>query len=654
MSSANNNANSIPNNNNIFRVSLLGAEGTGKSCFLAGLAFLGFDPLQASFKIYPQNTETARYLNSLDRAFQNGLFPPPTSITSLLNFHLQLPHNRTVMNILTVDYPGEDFRRAINEMTPEHAAQFSNHLLESDIIILLIDITDISNRNEEKQVVIREKLRAHLNAAYEVARQYEKTPKLRNNKFDICIGITKCDLSPFSQRIIHSSNGGGRVLRKFVNNYWHHFEKALREGTNIKNVRYFGLSAVGITNAETGEPVKGKIKPFGYEPMFRWIAERPTRISGRKFKQGCFRFLSIVIVLLVVIALGFYGQTRINQVYEEQQVTILKDNEIPVTKRLEQTQFPVTNKIADQRHLLLDAQLEELEKRINQTNDEQRLDEIREELKQFDPSSVNERKTEIEKLKTKIEHKLIEMELKRVRDYFQARHVLFSETAEQFLDRYPASTEAEEIREWKKQYENDKIKTERNQIGQINVANKNSLQEKSRLIFRFLEKYEKQLAPIEASNMKRAADLAKQFTEHHHYEVTINQYGGFAYDEKQNVAVYINQDKVGSHYSNANIKTAFPGATFSVTWQSGDTIRLELQGYGVYDYETAASYTNSSPVALRCLNQKMRLSPKKGTWDWSLPKRMSSDGYFIKCTIKNIADEDWQAFENYILPGNHW
>ncbi|MDR0611532.1 MAG: hypothetical protein LBG58_15600 [Planctomycetaceae bacterium] len=657
MSSADNDKKicSNPANENIFRVSLLGAEGTGKSCFLAGLAFLGFDPHQALLKIYPQDSETARYLNSLDRAFQNGLFPPPTNITSVLNFNLHLPRSRTVMNILTVDYPGEDFRHAINDVTPERAAQFSSHLLESDIVILLIDVTDVFDGNKEKQAIIREKLRAYLNAAYEAVQHHEKTAKQRNKKIDICIGMTKCDLLPFYQQIIRSSNGGGRIVRQFLNSRWKNFEHILRDGTNIKNIRYFGLSAVGTTDHETGKPVKGQIKPFGYEPMFRWIAERSTRISSRKFKRCCFRFLLITFILLASVLTVCYGQRFIDRVREQDQLAILSDENITVVQKLEQTHFPVTDNVTNQRNSLIDTELNRLKNTIKQTNNEQTLGEIREELKMFDNIDVEERRAELDKLKTEIDNKSIEIEFKRVRDYFDSRNELFSETAEQFLARYPLSVQADEVRHLQKQYENEKIKTERNRIGQIAITNIESLREKSRRIFTFLEKYENRLNPVEASAIKRAAELAKQFTERHNYSVTINQYGGFAYEEKQNVSVYINKDKVVSHYSNGKVKIVSPGTLFFITWQCGDTIRLELQGYGVYDFETAAGYTNSSPISLRCLNQKIRLLPKSaGTWDWGLPKRMSSDGYFIKCTIQDIKDEHWKAFENYIMPGDHW
>jgi hypothetical protein len=645
---------SNPNNENIFRVSLLGSEGAGKSSFLAGLAFLGFDPLQALLKIYPQDSETARYLNSLDRAFQNGLFPPPTNITSVLNFNLHLLRSRTVMNIRTVDYPGEDFRHAINDVTHERAAQFSSHLLESDIIILLIDITDISNGNDEKQTIIREKLRAYLNAAYETVQHHEKTAKPHNKKIDICVGMTKCDLAPFYQQIIRSSNDGGRVVRKFLNSRWKNFENILRDGTNIKNIRYFGLSAIGMTDQETGKPIKGQIKPFGYEPMFRWIAERSTRISSRKFKRYCFGFLLIIFIFLASVTAVFYGQKFIDQVHEQEQSTILDDENITVTQRLEYTQFPVTDSIINRRNLLIDAELNRFKNKINQTNDEQTLSEIREELKMFDHIGTEERRAELDKLKTEIDNRSVEIEFKRVRDYFDLHNEIFSETAEQFLSRYPLSSRADEVRELQKQYEDGKIKTERNRISRIAITNIESLREKSLRIFSFLEKYENHLNPSETLAMKRAADLAKQFTERRNYSVTINQYGGFAYEEKQNVSVYINKDKVVSHQSNGKVKTVYPGTSFFITWQCGDTIRFELQGYGMYDFETAAGYTNSSPISLRCLNQRIRLLPKSGTWDWSLPKRMSSDGYFVKCAIQEITHENWKAFENYIMPGNGW
>ncbi|MDR2439365.1 MAG: hypothetical protein LBE12_08360 [Planctomycetaceae bacterium] len=648
------------NNENIFRVSLLGAEGTGKSCFLAGLAFLGLDPLQALLQIDPQDSETEHYLNSLNRAFQNGDFPPPTNITSILNFNLQLPRS-PVMNVQTIDYPGEDFRHAIINVTPEQAARFSRHLLESDIVILLIDATDVSSDNNEKQVILREKLRACMKAVYTAVQHNVKTVEKRNKKIDLCIGMTKCDLMPFYQQIVHSSDGGGgRVIRQFMNRNWENFEKNLRDGindgTNIKNIRYFGLSAIGTTDSETGKPVKGQIKPFGYKPMFRWIAERSIRISSRKFKRVCFLLIPIIIIIIIVFAIC-YRQGGIDQFSEQWQLEILDDENMTVAQKLAQTQFPVNDNIIVQRNSLIDAELIRLKNIINQTNNEQTLGEIREELKKFDNINFVERRVELDKLKTEIENRSIEIEMKRVRDSFELRSAIFSEDAKQFLTRYPLSVQADEVRELQKQYEDRKIKAERNLISQIAITNIESLQEKNRQIFSFLERYENRLNQDEVSAMKRAANLAKQFTERRNYSITINQYGGFAYNERQKVSVYINDVKVASHDSKGNVEIVFPGTLFSITWQCGDKIRFELQGYGVYDFETAASYTSSSPISLQYLNQKTRLLPQKGTWDWRLPKLMRADGYFIKCTIQNKDINNakaWKAFEDYITPGNSW
>ncbi|MDR2439363.1 MAG: hypothetical protein LBE12_08350 [Planctomycetaceae bacterium] len=645
------------NNENIFRVSLIGAEGTGKSCFLAGLAFLGLDPLQALLQIDPQDSETEHYLNSLNRAFQNGDFPPPTNITSILNFNLQLPRS-PVMNIQTIDYPGEDFRRAIINVTPEQMARFSSHLLESDIVILLIDATDVSSDNNEKQAILHEKLRAGLKVAYTVVQHHVKTVEKRNKKIDLCIGMTKCDLMPFYQRIVRSSDSGGRIIRQFLNSRWKNFEKNLRDrindGTNIKNIRYFGLSAIGITDSETGKPVKGQIKPFGYEPMFRWIAERSIRISSRKFKHCCFQFLLVTFIILMSVFAICYGQRFIDPVREQEQLGILRDKNMTVAQKLEQTPFPINDNITNERNILIDTELNRLKNIIYQTNNEQTLGEIREELKMFDNIGIEERRAEFDKLKIEIENRSIEIEMKRVRDSFNSSNEIFPELAEQFLAHYPLSVQADEVRELQKQDEDRKIKKERNRISQIAITNIDSLREKSRRIFSFLEKYENRLNQDEVSAMKRAADLAKQFTERRNYSITINQYGGFAYEENQNVSVYINKVKVVSHDSNGKVKIVFPGTLFSITWQCGDTIRFDLQGYGVYNFETVASYTSSCPISLQYLNQKISLLPQKGTWDWSLPTRMSADGYFIKCTIQDITDENWKAFENYIIPGNSW
>ena len=66
----------------LIRVCLLGSEGSGKTCFLAGLAILG-EPNRASpLTVTPTDQVTASYLDELANTLRRQEWPPPTNMTN--------------------------------------------------------------------------------------------------------------------------------------------------------------------------------------------------------------------------------------------------------------------------------------------------------------------------------------------------------------------------------------------------------------------------------------------------------------------------------------------------------------------------------------------------------------------------------------------
>jgi GTP-binding protein EngB required for normal cell division len=290
-----------------YNISLLGTEGTGKSCFLAGLNYIGSNPLNDSLTVFPKMNDPVakQYLENAADEFRCGKFPKGTQETTFLEFDVQPKNSRNVMTIRTVDYPGEDFRDGITKGTPqEKIKEFAEHLLKSDIIILLIDPKDIPDSENNKQSAKRNKILNSINANLQAARHklVQTTEKDKTLKADVCIAVTKFDRLPEFEKAKNARDGGQQVAKDFVLEHWKNFEKNLAGATDIslKKKEYFPISAVGNTlqtdntDAYRDEdnpvvPDKDNLAPFGYDVLFHWIEDRKNKIRFRKtmFRLFC-------------------------------------------------------------------------------------------------------------------------------------------------------------------------------------------------------------------------------------------------------------------------------------------------------------------------------------------------------------------------------
>src|SRR5271157_5039567 len=107
-------AQTCPNGRRVTRVCLLGSEGSGKTCFLAGLAVLGEPNRHTRVTVKPTDSVTVDYLDELSRTLRCQQWPPPTSMTTILNMTIGL--RGKLIDVLIVDYPGEDFRTELRRL----------------------------------------------------------------------------------------------------------------------------------------------------------------------------------------------------------------------------------------------------------------------------------------------------------------------------------------------------------------------------------------------------------------------------------------------------------------------------------------------------------------------------------------------------------
>ena len=654
-----------------YSVTLIGTEGTGKTCFLAGLAVLGLDPIgKTPFLVLPPDEETKRYLNNLMGTLQNGSWMPPTNISTLIRFDLFLKQTKTTLRLQVLDYSGESFKKAFNELTPEAAQMFSEHLAKSKVVLLLLDANDlVSIRSEEDRRLLSEKIRAQFAAVWE--KMGEGT--------DIGILVTKSDAIPDLKHAAAGRSRGLRAAELFVEEYLGDFKDTLRalahiEGFqgigNIDNrkIVFFPVSAVGDTDAETGRPAKDKLKPYGYDAVFQWIAERPERLMTKK--GWSVALIALIFIVGGLAAAGLYrgGGGVITENREEEFRAMMENQNLTLVEKLEQanafvarplvTETPVMREL---RRNLVDGELVRLRARIDDARDNRALEEIRGELVQLEELGAGGAENELRLQKETVDRALEDYYFDRVNNANERKDPNFESYAGDFLDRYPNAPRTAEVKKMLDQWGLDRMRLARSLINDIAVSSPSQLRNKMERVGSFLREYEGRLTPSEQEEMRNAMALSRQFLESTDYTVTLKQYGGFATGRgyvRLNIAIGENKNTVHTS-SSGSVMTLNPGSTFNVRWQSGEKMELELEtGIGPPSgWVKVASREWSSIDAIALLNGRQRLTPATsgaGGWDWSLPSRMAAGGYFVVCEIPDISQEQWKAFEKYIKPGSGW
>ncbi len=131
------------------KISILGAQGTGKTVLLTVLGQKYISPSPKGYFLEPMNREASDFIFKNWKLMTDARkWPPPTPPGQLskLQFNLHLGSNVCELNML--DYAGEIFRDvfARNEVAPPYHQELVNYVLTSDYVLLLINLKDVVNK----------------------------------------------------------------------------------------------------------------------------------------------------------------------------------------------------------------------------------------------------------------------------------------------------------------------------------------------------------------------------------------------------------------------------------------------------------------------------------------------------------------------------
>jgi hypothetical protein len=236
----------------------------------------------------------------------------------------------------------------------------------------------------------------------------------------------------------------------------------------------------------------------------------------------------------------------------------------------------------------------------------------------------------------------------KVQDAFDSESGQFADNAERFLNEYPASTLASRVREMRDKSRSRQRELDRERLQRLKVFDAKTLKAKSEAIFEFVAAHEGDLSPGELERMRRAAELARRFSEGNTYSVQLRRSGGFVKARDQGVRLYLGTELTGEFNSSGESKSVtWEVSPLRIQWSAETPIKLVLRDRDLQD-EDVAILTDRSPLALRILGGEQRLTRFVGDWEKYCNRPI------IHFEVEGITTEDWRDLALYVLPGEGW
>lgn len=617
------------------RVCILGSEGAGKTCFLAGLAILGEPNSPSSITATPRDSVTASTLTDLATALRRRQWPPATNMTTFLTIRVEI--DAAVFEIFLIDYPGEDFRAALRTLRHDQIRDLKTHLDESDAILLLFDPhSDLFQYPETKEILIERQM-AHLQAITSVSDERVQR-KLSNDPHlpDLGIVLTKADLIP-----------GLRTTTDARTLFQQHAGALDRKLRGVaKQVNYFALSSIGETqNSPTPNGsapyTESSPQPFGYEELFRWILAR------HKWRANRMKRLVSGVLATVGLVLGalYYAYT-----FQQQQhfLGFLNNPHLSIAEKLQETRDSQFSIVLQQRSTLLAEELSRLEQDLQTATTEETVKTLEAQINSLRDAEPGALVAELDKLQRLASQNREKLLFTQISESNRQKNPAFESQAIRYQNEFPAGINAEAVRELLGTSRTTKLQLDRQKIRLLPVDSTASLQTKCKRIHEFLENHASNLEKSEVRSIRRALELGNRFCEINTYTITLKRSGKFVSPRWQAVWLYVRGAVFETHDSPSSSKdVTWKSNSQPLQWKSGDSIKLLLRDLD-YGDEDVAWLEDRGPLALRLLGTRQNLSPILPHW------REYCEEAFIEYNIEELAKDDWNLISTYLSPGEGW
>jgi len=630
------------------KVCLLGATGAGKTCFLAGLAVLSEPDRASIITVLHDNKGTADYLDSLQDTLRNGQWPPPNNATFVLDMTVMV--DGRAIDLRVVDYPGEDFTGALRTLDTHEIEELYRFSQQAHIYLLLFSPhRDLSGGDVNAlTTTLLARQRAHLQAITQVWKEREvgtQREQARSHPIELGLVITQCDrvpglTSPQSAKGFFKARAPNLVSRL----------TDLADSADFFGISILGKPAQGDGTRVATENVlpPTQLAPFGYEPLFRWIRDYQKRHRSRRLRPWLWGWLlSSAAVLATCFAVW---KSHVDHV----RAVLVSDR--PATERIEDTSGWMLDTATNQQRLdLVRDTLQRLTDDIERASTPDEFDRVDKEVAKLAKADTDTFHVQVSTLQQSLTARTRSVLFAAIRDDFQSspRPGDFQSRASAFIDRYQSGEEVDAVRSMLRRIGNEEVAANRARLRGMPTRDSLDIAAKARQIIEFVNKNESTLEPEEARRMRRAADLARSFSERKNWKVAIKKSGGLT-DEYAHL-VLLGNKKLGSQELHV-----FDGAATGSTkdkvwatdpavfiWQAGEPITVTLRARGTVFGGWVAYQADASSLAIGSLVGRRNLLPRAGY------EAYVRDPYVV-FEVENLSSSDWEAVKAYISPGSEW
>jgi len=292
------------------KVAIIGTSGSGKTCFIAAMRWLGECGSNARFISEGANGDSKNYLDDLHKKVNAGEVPPGTPKEFKLEFSERyvLSEGKPPSQI---DFSLRDFKGG-----DLSALDANSPLLQSwtqcDLLMVLLDIENVQKQGAELQDNLRD-LSSVLMRKEMVAHQKR-----------LAIVVTQADKGGFSEER-HAPEEAEVFLDENLPVFFERIKKC-----RFKETKCFLLASIGLepeidADGKSRVPeVDGKREwhPFGYEELFDWICAFQNEEAFARFWAWFWAKSRPYAVVLAILALG--GVVWCGVVFHKQHNALLK------------------------------------------------------------------------------------------------------------------------------------------------------------------------------------------------------------------------------------------------------------------------------------------------------------------------------------------
>lgn len=635
-------------------VCILGAPGSGKTCFLAGLAFLAESTQHNIYQIKGERgTSTHRWLADLARTIRGGDWPPSTTGTRFYDFDLVFKDH--LLTLSMIDYAGDSLVETLGELDQNQTLEIGEYLKNCETLILLLDpsfdLVDPASAAPEAKNYSADRVNALLTVVLDSALSQAL------NNMDVAIVISKADTISGS----HDAAQAKKMTEKTLPGFY----RKLRNISGGKSLGHFFISSVGATElSEDGFPKPAEqVSPRGYDAIFDWIikqsSQKKLRKAGRiltKMTLGA-AFIGLTAAVLSFLLLIKPREEIINSPLNPLEKKIVAFNTLPQLLRRDEWKTALENQVGQ----ALARIREETGRASTETQRQNSLDELLG-LKGLLPDSSYQE--EIKRLETEIIDLMENMLFGKIeRNMTEKQWDEAMGNAREYFNKFPGGAHRPRVEVMREEAYAELEKQYRRQVANVTLAGRPKTQwgvflnQKAEGVEKFVDARE--VKNPEKEDMLKAASLARYLANNSEYSLTVVGVQGLRKPRETYIKIRINNEEdPESVTAPEDAMNPVWRRNMVIRWKPGDAVQIDWLARNLFMADGLIAGIKSDDIwALQNFTGDVALTTADN-WKEDV-QQISGSNPVVKVELlmkdrKKFETGDWSLLREYIHPGGYW